>query len=146
MLKFVNRKAKDMNQKNNKLKAFTLTEMLVVLVIIGILVMIALPKLMSTVSDAHSPEAQLHLKDIKGKQQIYFYKNSKYTDDLKAIGYEAPLSVEEGGQAYYSYSIKSASNTSFVAEARAVRDFDQDGNFNVWEIDQNGKMTEVTPD
>ncbi|MEX2379157.1 MAG: prepilin-type N-terminal cleavage/methylation domain-containing protein, partial [Vicingaceae bacterium] len=44
-----------------KIKAFTLTELLVVLIIVGILVLLALPKLMPLISKAKSTEAQLQL-------------------------------------------------------------------------------------
>ena len=45
-------------QFSKKLKAFTLTELLIVLVIIGILVLVALPNLMPMISKAKSTEAQ----------------------------------------------------------------------------------------
>lgn len=46
---------------NKPLRAFSLPEMLVVLVIIGILVLIALPNLMPLISKAKAMEAQQQL-------------------------------------------------------------------------------------
>ena len=48
-----------------KLKAFTLMELLIVLIIIGILVLLALPNLMPLISKAKSTEAQLQLQQIQ---------------------------------------------------------------------------------
>ena len=47
--------------KGKDLRAFSLPEMLVVLVIIGILVLIALPNLMPLISKAKAMEAQLYI-------------------------------------------------------------------------------------
>jgi type IV pilus assembly protein PilE len=58
------------NKKNN---AFNLQEMLVVLVIIGILILIALPNLLPLISKAKSIEAQTQLKHIYNLERSYFF-------------------------------------------------------------------------
>lgn len=131
---------------NTKLKGFTLMEMLIVLGIIGILVLIAMPRLMPLISKAKSTEAQLHLGHVHTLQKGYFYMYSKYSDDLIQIGYEHETLVTEGGSANYMIEIIEASATTFLARATAVVDFDGDGNYNVWEIDQDKKLKEVTRD
>jgi len=55
-----------------KLQAFTLTELLVVLVIIGILVLLALPRLMPLISKAKSTEAQMQLGHVHALEKGYF--------------------------------------------------------------------------
>jgi len=129
-----------------KLKAFTLTELLVVLVIIGILVLLALPSLMPLISKAKSTEAQLQLEHVYTLEKTYFYLHSKYSNDINEISYEPAKLTTEGGNANYQIIITSATNNSFVAKATAVSDFDGDGVFNVWEIDHEKKLKEVTPD
>jgi type IV pilus assembly protein PilE len=129
-----------------KLKAFTLPELLVVLVIIGILVLLALPRLMPLISKAKSTEAELQLGHLYTLEKNYFYQHSKYTDNLQDLGYEQEKLTTEGGTANYRIEVIEAGNTTFRARATAVVDFDGDGTFNVWEMDQEKKLTETTKD
>lgn len=133
-------------KKSNKVKAFTLTELLVVLVIIGILVLLALPRLMPLISKAKSTEAELQLGHIHTLEKSYFYEHSKYTDNLNDIGYEQEKLTTEEGSANYRIEITQAANAIFKARATAVVDFDGDGEFNVWEIDQDKRLVEITKD
>lgn len=55
-----------------KVIAFTLHELLVVLVIIGILVLLALPRLMPLITRTKSTEAQLQLKHLQHAGTILF--------------------------------------------------------------------------
>lgn len=132
--------------RNQKLKAFTLTELMVVLVIIGILMLIALPIFDDLFGDAYSIEAQNQLKYIQSRQQTFYQKSFHYSDDIKEIGFTPPKTLDEEGDARYAYEIVSAGKENFLARATAIADFDKDGEVNVWEIDQDGKLTEVTPD
>lgn len=129
-----------------KLKAFTLIELLTVLIIIGILVLIAVPNLMPLVSKAKSTEAQLQLEHVHTLEKSYFYLHSKYSSDLNEISYESAKTVAEDGNANYRIEVTEANNNSFKAVATAITDFDGDGVFNVWEVDQDKKIKEVTPD
>ncbi|MBN2786864.1 MAG: prepilin-type N-terminal cleavage/methylation domain-containing protein [Paludibacteraceae bacterium] len=129
-----------------KIAAFSLTELLVVLVIIGVLVLLALPNLMPLISKAKSTEAQLQLEHVFTLEKTYFYTNSKYSSDISEIGFEQSKLTSEGGQANYLIEIIEASSSTFKAQAKAVVDFDQDGTFNVWEIDQEKNLKEVIKD
>lgn len=129
-----------------KLPAFSLTELLVVLVIIGILVLLALPNLMPLISRAKSTEAQIQLGHIHVLQKSHFYMYSKYSANLEQIGFEQEKLVLDGGLANYKIEIIEAEATVFKAKATAVVDFDGDGVFNVWEIDQDKNLKEITKD
>lgn len=129
-----------------KISAFSLTELLVVLVIIGILVLLAVPSLMPLISKAKSTEAQIQLGHLYTLEKNYFYMHSKYTNDLDELGFEQVKLVDQGGQANYRIEVSEASNSSFKATATSITDFDQDGNFNVWEIDQDKNLSETVKD
>ena len=128
------------------LRAFTLTEVLVVLIIIGILILLALPNLMPLITKAKSTEAKIQLQHVYMLERNFFFEQSKYSTDLSEISFEQQKLSTEGGQANYRIEIIDAGNNSFKARATAVVDFDGNGVFNTWEIDQNKKLTETTKD
>lgn len=129
-----------------KVNGFTLTELLIVLVIIGILVLLAMPRLMPLIAKAKSTEAQLQLGHVHALQKGYFYMYSRYSDDLEEIGFEQETLVTEDGTANYLIEIVEATATTFVVRATSVVDFDGDGQFSVWELNQDKKLKEVTKD
>jgi type IV pilus assembly protein PilE len=131
-----------------KVNAYTLTEILVVLVIIGILILMALPNLLPLITKAKSLEAKTQLNHLQTLEQSYFYEHSKYSKDLTEIGFIQEKLVTDGteGRANYRIEISNATNSGFTAKATAVVDFNGNGTFNVWEIDQNKVLKEVTPD
>jgi type IV pilus assembly protein PilE len=139
-----------MNQKlfSRKVKAYTLTEILVVLVIIGILVLLALPNLLPLITKAKTTEAKMQLEHLTTLEKSFFYEKSRYSADLNEIGFIQEKLTTDGkdGKANYKITIVSATNTGFLARATAVADFDGDGVFNVWEMDQDKNLKEVTPD
>jgi type IV pilus assembly protein PilE len=130
------------------LPAFTLTELLVVLVIVGILVLLALPNLMPLISKAKSTEAKVQLEHLYTLEKSYFYEHSKYSSSLDDIGFVQESLTTDGasGRANYQVSVTNASATNFSGKATAVVDFDGDGTFNVWEIDQDKNLQETVKD
>lgn len=131
---------------SKKLKAFSMPELLVVLVIIGILVLIALPNLMPLISKAKSVEAQQQLVFLHSLQQSYFFTHSKYSTSLDELGFEQQPLVTEDGAANYRIEIVEADENGYRAQAIAVVDFDRDGKYNTWEIDQDKQLRETERD
>lgn len=75
-------------------------------------------------------------------------EHSRYTNDLDKIQFEQIQlnSDKEGGKANYAISIESADSRSFIAKASSVNDFDGDGIYNVWQIDQDKNLVEILKD
>ncbi len=131
---------------SKKVDAYNLQEVLIVLVIIGILLLLALPNLMPLISKAKSIEAQTQLKYIYNSQTSYRFMYSRYSSNLDEIDFEPPKTVNENGNSNYTYEIVSADNNSFKVRATAITDFDGDGIFNIWEIDEQGNPTQKVKD
>jgi type IV pilus assembly protein PilE len=129
-----------------KVNAYNLQELLVVLVIIGILILIAMPSFMGVINKAKSIEAQQSLKTIQNLQKSYFYLNNTYSLDFNAIDFIPPKKSTEGGTANYSYEITQATTSSFKARAVSLFDADGDGVKSTWEINQDGKPIEILKD
>lgn len=134
------------NFSSRRLRAFSLPELLVVLVIIGILVLIALPNLMPLISRAKATEAQQQLTFLHTLQKSNFYTYSRYSVSLEELGFEQQRLVSDGGGANYRIEIVEATEHGFRATATAVVDFDGDGVYNVWEIDQEKLLRETVKD
>ncbi|WP_291131224.1 type IV pilin protein [Flavobacterium sp. UBA7682] len=129
--------------KSAMVRAYSMTEILIVLCIIGIILLMVLPNQTAVISQAKAIEAQAMLNQVYGLQKSNFYRFSKYSSSLEELGFEQELTVDEGGQAVYKIEIIDATNDSFLARATSVSDLDSDGSFNTWEIDNKKMLTEV---
>src|SRR5512135_2445696 len=72
-------KGVNMNGQNRKKSAgFTLIELMIVVVIIGILAALAIPRFMRVASKAKQSEAKQLLKQVYSMQHAYFAQNDSY--------------------------------------------------------------------
>ncbi|MEM6342510.1 MAG: type IV pilin protein [Bacteroidota bacterium] len=129
------------------LKSMTLTELLVVLAILGILLLLAFPVLRPLFSSTYAMEAKTNLKHLAQLQEIYHLSHLRYSDGFNDLHFEqADLVSETNGTAHYAIEILQAGPSDFLARATSVTDFDGDGAFNVWEVDKSGIPKEVVAD
>ncbi|MEZ4824842.1 MAG: type IV pilin protein [Bacteroidia bacterium] len=120
----------------------TLTELLVVLAILGILLLLAFPVLRPVISRTYAMEARTNLRHLAELEENHYMVNMTYSPELPQVGFEqAALVTSKNGKAHYRIEIISAGRENFRARATAVTDFDGDGNYNVWEIDEVGPQT-----
>jgi len=116
-------------------KGFTLIELMIVVVIIGILAALAVPRFMSTSGKAKKAEAKTILKQIYQLERVYYLEHDRYigapnTAALAAtnLGFEDP-----GADARYDYSVLVAiammagGGSVFIATATEISDADGDG-------------------
>ena len=93
-------------------KGFTLIELLIVVVIIGILAAIAIPKFANTKEKAYVASMKADLRNLVTAQEAYFSdNNSNYASSTTALGTNYRAS---GG---VTVSINSNSNTGWTASA-----------------------------
>ena len=72
---------------------FTLIELLIVVVIIGILAAIAIPKFSVAREKAYMAAAKADLRNLASQQEIYFNSNYSFSTDLAALQFVASEGV-----------------------------------------------------
>jgi type IV pilus assembly protein PilE len=125
---------------------YSLTELMIVLVVIGILALLALPKFMNVTTKAKMTEAKTQLKHLHTLQTAHYYERDVYAERLAALGFEQSTLITDGGNARYRIAIDESGRSGYRATATSVVDYDNDGTFNVWAVDESGAIQQVTPD
>ena len=64
---------------------FTLVELLIVVVVIGILAAMAIPRFQSTKGKAYLAAVKSDLKNLSTAEESFFYENRSYTTDLDSL-------------------------------------------------------------
>lgn len=100
-------------------RGFTLIELMIVVLIIGILAAIAIPAYQQYVTRATRTKATRALLDIAGLEERYFYSNNTYTSDLANLGITAnPYCIENCTDArFYTITIPSATTIDYTLDA-----------------------------
>ena len=73
--------------------SFTLIELLIVVVIIGILASIAIPKFSSTREKAYFAAMKSDLKNLASQQEIYYSDTYEYTNVVVSLGHVSSSGV-----------------------------------------------------
>ncbi len=83
---------------------FTLTEILIVVAILGIIAAVALPSFNSSAEKGRRSDGQSTLLDAASKMETYFYTNKTYTTDLRDLGYATATAVATP-EGYYTIGV-----------------------------------------
>ncbi|HLB11199.1 MAG TPA: prepilin-type N-terminal cleavage/methylation domain-containing protein [Gemmatimonadaceae bacterium] len=78
---------------NTRKSGFTLIELLIVVVIIGILASIAIPKFASTKSQAFLAAMRSDLHNLVTAEEGYYYSNSSYNSSLSQLNFQSSAGV-----------------------------------------------------
>ncbi len=127
---------------HRKSKGFTLIELMIVVVIIGILAALAIPRFMKATTKSKQSEAKQLLKQIYVMERAYRQEKDTYACDGATASASAPngfatIGVEVMSTARYTYTIAADSN-SFTATATG--NLDDDATDDEWEIDETGSL------
>jgi prepilin-type N-terminal cleavage/methylation domain-containing protein len=74
-------------------KGFTLIELLIVVVIIGILAAIAIPKFANTKEKAYIAAMKSDLRNLVSAEEAYYADKVEYTDNLEALNFSPSAGV-----------------------------------------------------
>ena len=74
-------------------RGFTLIELLIVVVIIGIIAAIAVPKFQNTKGKANAAALRADLRNLASAQEAYFYEHARYSTDTTALKYKGSKGV-----------------------------------------------------
>ena len=96
-------------------KGFTLTELMIVIVIIGILASIAIPRFRSVTTRAKAVEFKPILSQIYALEENHFSETDSYTSDLGSLGFDDPKAK------YFTFTVE-ADSTTFIATATCMGD------------------------
>ena len=117
---------------------FSLMEVMIVVVIIGILAALAYPTLEKYLKRARQTEAKTNLSAIYTAQKIYFTLHQSYAEDIN----ELDLNMVQGEP--YTFTIQEASTITFKAQAEG--NIDDDDVLDTWTIDQDKNLFNTIDD
>jgi type IV pilus assembly protein PilE len=100
----------------NAQRGFTLIELMIVVLVIGILAAIAIPSYEAYVKRAARTQATDALTDAAAREERYFYEHNQYTSKMTDLGYsDDPHSTVSGNGSpsrYYLVSVEAATFTT----------------------------------
>ena len=127
-------------RKSPRVRGFTLIEITIVVVIMGVLAAIAYPMFSKYQCRAKQTEASSGLKTLYMAQDSYRGRNDNYVDAAAAPAILYPILM---GYGRYTFPIVSADAVSFLARAEGRMGIDMQGD--LWTVNEHFQLVNLTP-
>jgi type IV pilus assembly protein PilA len=133
-------------------KGFTLIELMIVVVIIGILAALAIPRFMRATTKSKQSEAKQILKQIYVMERAYRQEKDTYFPPAGNVTVQPGNSIAELGieimtAARYSYNIVGGTNTfTATAGSKGATGLDDDATLDTWQITDAGVLSCTSDD
>ncbi len=99
--------------KKNRKKGFTLIELMVVVIIIGILAAVAVPIFRGQTKRAIASEGEALLGSVRTAELVYYSEHGSYLDVSNGGGEDDPLGIDASKNKYFtSYSVNGTTATT----------------------------------
>ena len=123
-----------------KIRGVTMTELMIVVVVLGVLASVAYPSYRQYVARAKRVEAKAALLQIASMQERFYLQNNTYTTNLNSLGFPVNDNFLTDSESYI-ISVVAADGASFTALATYQRGDAEADKCRTFSIDGIGSKT-----